>query len=74
MSKKEESYVIVVNRSGPIPLRHIVSITTPWDKDSFTAWYYSQYHKLAGDDFIFCADREERDRGLQSLDGQSGSL
>ena len=60
-------YVIVINRQGPIPLRHIVEIHEHYNQNNFEKWYYDQYWRLDGDGFVFCATREERDAFVQSL-------
>lgn len=52
-------YVIVINRSGPVPLRHIVDWYVPYDEESFKEWYYENYHKLDGDEFTYCKGRTE---------------
>lgn len=49
-------YVLVVNRSGITPIRHVVTLETgvPYYTDEFQAWYYDNYRKLEGDEFIYC--------------------
>lgn len=53
------AYVVVVNRKGFIPLRHIVDTTPPYDEEAFKAWYYEDYQILEGDEFIYCSTRQE---------------
>ncbi len=55
--------VVVLNPSGPISLRHIISLREgeKYDQAAFKVWYYGIYHKLDGDEFHFCAGNEERD-------------
>lgn len=64
-----ERYVIVYNRNGPIPLRHVVTLKdgSPYSEDEFKEWYYSIYHQLEGDEFLYCADRKERDEALENI-------
>lgn len=66
---KESEYVIVINRTGPIPLRHIVELTDqkPYDEENFKKWYYDQYCKLNGDEFVHCKTRKERDDFLKTI-------
>lgn len=55
-------YVIVVNRSGILsPIRHIVGLQegVPYFTDEFQPWYYDQYRKLEGDEFIYCLSTKE---------------
>lgn len=49
-------YVLVVNRLGLTPIRHVVTLETgvPYYTDEFQAWYYDNYRKLEGDEFIYC--------------------
>lgn len=49
-------YVIVVNRLGLTPIRHVVTLETgvPYYTDEFQAWYYDNYRKLEGDEFVYC--------------------
>lgn len=55
------SDVVVYNKNDVIiPLRHIVSVDEPYNEASFKGWYYENYHKLDGDEFVFCATRQER--------------
>ena len=61
-------YVIVINRNAKIShIRHIVSISLPYNENEFKQWYYDTYHKLDGDEFVFCASRDERDRYIETL-------
>lgn len=64
-----ERCVIVYNRSGPIPLRHVVTLKdgSPYCEDEFKEWYYSTYHELEGDEFLYCASRKERDEALEKI-------
>ena len=55
-------YVIVVNRDDILsPIRHVVEIEdgVPYFQDEFSAWYYDKYHKLDGDDFVYCLSTKE---------------
>ena len=61
-------YVVVINKKDDItPLRHIVTTHHPYVQEEFMAWYYSQYCKLDGDEFIYCPTRKERDTYLEQL-------
>lgn len=63
----DESYVVVVNRNGLVPIRHIVAVED-YDRDKFIKSYYASYHKLEGDEFVFCPTREDRDRVVRELE------
>lgn len=53
----EKAYVVVVNNNGLGPgVRHIVETKKPYDPEKFQHWYYEQYHKLDGDEFVYCPD------------------
>lgn len=52
-------YVVVLNFNGPVPLRHIIDTKVPYNQNNFQSWYYGQYHKLNGDEFVFCASQED---------------
>lgn len=54
-------YVIVFNMQSLIsPIRHIVELhENAYDKESFAAWYYENYRKLDGDDFLYCTSSKE---------------
>ena len=63
-----QGYVIVTNKKDDVtPLRHIVTIHNPYNKEEFMGWYYSQYWELDGDEFIYCPTRKERDIYLEQL-------
>lgn len=65
-----ERCVIVFNRTGPIPLRHIVTLkhdNEEYNEESFKAWYYSVYREIEGDEFLYCATRKERDEALAKI-------
>lgn len=63
-----QGYVVVINKNDDItPLRHIVTVHHPYNKDEFTAWYYSEYCELDGDEFIYCHTRQDRDNYLEKL-------
>lgn len=49
---KNEQYMVVANTTGPIALRHIVTVKE-YDPVGFRRWYNDQYHELKGDMFIF---------------------
>lgn len=65
----ERRYVIVVNREGILsPIRHIVELESgvPYFQDEFSAWYYDRYHKLNGDEFVYClSSKEMREKEAQ---------
>ena len=65
--KIEKSYVVVVNKKGSIPLRHIITIHTPYTTDDFKKWYYDQYCELDGDEFVHCPTRKELDAYISEL-------
>lgn len=67
MPMEDKEYVVIINRTGPIPLRHIVTISAPYNEDSFAAWYYEHYHKLEGDEFIHCTSRREMETFVAQL-------
>lgn len=60
---KNGCYVIVYNKSnfGPT-IRHIITNTMDWTLNDFVEWYYTEYTKLDGDEFVVCETRDERDR------------
>lgn len=63
-----QGYIIVINKKDDItPLRHIVTIYQTYNKEEFMDWYYSQYWKLDGDEFIYCPTHKDRDTCLEQL-------
>ena len=61
-------YVLIINKKDDItPLRHIVTIHQSYNEEEFASWYYSQYCKLDGDEFIYCPTRKDRDDFLEKL-------
>ena len=65
-------YVVVLNRKSPIPLRHIVSISGPYVREEFENWYYTEYHKLDGDDFVFCENSQQMQKCV--AEAEKGTL
>lgn len=63
-----DSCVVVINRNYPVPLRHVVAVDGPYRQSDFVKSYYSQYHNLDGDDFVYCATRKIRDDFLNTLE------
>lgn len=57
----DNHYMIVCNfnTDGP-PIRHIVKLS---DLDTstlnFKNWYYERYNRLDGDEFIYCASKDD---------------
>ena len=63
-----EGYVVVVNKHYPATLRHIVAIKIPRSRDEFIAWYYSEYHKLDGDEFVYCPTRSDMESYIETFE------
>lgn len=71
--ERETHYVVVINRSGTIPLRHIVTIYNDYDSEEFQKWYYGQYFKFSDDEFIYCPTKSDLDNWLKEYElKQSG--
>lgn len=60
-------YVIVINKNSPVPLRHVVEMTTHMNKEEFKDWYYNIYHMLEGDEFIYCNSHKDMLNFLERL-------
>lgn len=58
---------VIIFNSSCIPLRHIVTLQSTYDEAEFKQWYYTQYHELDDDQFVYCESREERDALLAHL-------
>ena len=52
------AYVVILNHAGPISLRHIVDTQAPYNEEEFARWYYAEYQRLDGDEFVFCPTRD----------------
>ena len=63
-----EGYVVVVNKHYPPTLRHIVTIKVPRSRDKFAAWYYGEYHKLDGDEFIYFPTRSDMESYIETFE------
>ena len=59
--------VIVINRKSGIPVRHIITISEPYDETAVRNWYYDNYHKLDGDEFIYCETSKARNEFIENL-------
>ena len=59
--------VVVFNKNSIIPLRHIVTINEPYDEATFKSWYYNNYHKIDGDEFIYFYTSNERNTFVENL-------
>lgn len=66
--QNQKNYVVVINRNGPIPLRHIVENKGESDPAAFRDWYYSNYHTLEGDEFIFIPSSRELKQWLDQYE------
>ena len=62
-----EGYVVVVNKHYPATLRHIVEIKVSRSRDEFIAWYYGEYHKLDGDEFVYCPTRADMENYIKTF-------
>lgn len=58
---------VIVFNSSMVPVRHIISLQSSYDAESFKSWYYTQYHELKDDQFVYCETREKRDELLAQL-------
>lgn len=69
-------YVIVVNRSGLTPIRHVVTLETgvPYYTDEFQAWYYDHYHKFEGDQFHLCNSTKEMHKFVEQVNEERKAL
>lgn len=67
MRSKYRSFVVVVNKEGLAHVRHVVEVED-YDRDEFIEWYYGIFHKLDGDEFIFCPTCKERDELIRELE------
>lgn len=67
----DERCVIVFQKGTDfIPLRHIITLANTdevYNEDKFRAWYYGIYRELEGDTFLYCANREERDKAVEKI-------
>ena len=73
MSKPGEACVIVINRNGPVWLRHIITIPDGrYNPECFKDWYYDEYHELPGDEFVYCSTRRERDELIERIKQEEG--
>lgn len=60
-------YVVVFNKNSSIPLRHIITTAGPYSEAEFKEWYYSEYHELEGDEFIYCTTREIMEKTVECV-------
>ena len=53
-------YVVVLNRDGFHPIRHIIAIRESYNEEEFRDWYYNKekFARLDGDEFIYCSTSE----------------
>lgn len=66
--------VIVFCASPCFPLRHIVTVSqsrSEFSKNEFKDWYYGEYNKVSGDQFVYCDTQEQMDSLLKKLKGAS---
>ena len=48
-----------VSEEAVIPLRHIVEWTGDFDVETCKLWYYEEYRKLDGDQFLYFENKED---------------
>lgn len=68
MADHGEACVVVINRNGPVWLRHIITIAAGcYNPDDFKAWYYDEYFELPGDEFVYCPTSKDRDEFVERI-------
>ena len=63
----DQKYVIIINNNNPVPLRHVIEMTTHMNEEEFKDWYYNMYHRLDGDEFIYCDSHKNMINFLERL-------